>query len=439
MVWFVMVWFGVVTNEIPHLHICNFHHKPMLEECDLVPWPDDFIPETKSPKPTADNKTPMESRFKHVLSLDRRIAGQRLLPFPQPLWSDFKPRLDQLRTGTVKWGSQRVDEYFVKTLNSKYDGEKGTKFERLVLLDGRSIRCLKNFTAYIKAGPWDDRMRALVHFAQDQMWDVSNCWALALEEEFVRMLGIRFTGERCDGSKPERDTPGNCAHHLFVKSKGTLVSQIRNTTIRAWREAIYTRRPKAKDSTSPPKLNRDLSKGLPKIMHYENTLFAITGFGGWIGYCEGHPHLLQLQEHLPVSSPQEHSLVSSVSSVYTVPALGLPPTISVPAYETMEERTHSTMDSTSISNSIFPLAMSIEEKKAKLAQFFDNPEMAELLYAQFVKRIHPMAFAANAGLVPAEPFHNESNEQMNDESNEQMNALSNVSGTAPWQLADSTI
>jgi hypothetical protein len=76
--------------------------------------------------------------------------------------------------------------------------------------------------------------------------------------------------------------------------------------------------------------------------------------------------------------------------------------------------------------------MSIEEKKAKLAQFCDNPEVAELLYAQFVKRIDPMAFAANAGPidhmvfaandgpVPAEPFH--------DESNEQMNAVSNVSG-----------
>jgi hypothetical protein len=175
-----------------------------LEESDLVPWPDDFIPETKNPKPTVGCKTPMESRFQHVLSLDRRIGDERLLPFPQPLWCDFKPRLDELRTGTVKWGSQRVDEYFVKTLNSRYSGEKGTKYEPLVLLDGRPIRCLSNFTAYIKAGPWDDRMRSIVHFAQDQMWDVSNSWALPLEEEFARILGIRFTGLRADGSTPER-------------------------------------------------------------------------------------------------------------------------------------------------------------------------------------------------------------------------------------------
>jgi hypothetical protein len=44
---------------------------PRLVESDLVPWPIDFIPTVKDPKPTKDDETPMEDRFKHVASLDR--------------------------------------------------------------------------------------------------------------------------------------------------------------------------------------------------------------------------------------------------------------------------------------------------------------------------------------------------------------------------------
>jgi hypothetical protein len=278
-------------------------------ETDIVTWPVDFIPATNNPKPTLQDPLPMESRFKHMKCFDRRIGEDRETDSQGIKWDDFQPRLSELRTATVKWGSARVEQIFIKNLNDKFhyvrDPSKVNSYEcsldlrsQKLLLNGRSLRCLSDFTAFIRAGPWDNRMRDVVHYAQDGMWDVSNTWAVALEEEYTKMLGIRFSGERADPNNvPKRITQGNCAHYLFVKSKGTLVSTIRNTTRRVWREAIFVRRPiKDKQENFPSTTHKEKGSKIPKILHYDNVLRCTDGegyFGGVIGYCEGHPHLVK--------------------------------------------------------------------------------------------------------------------------------------------------
>lgn len=275
-------------------------------ETDIVTWPIDFIPATNNPKPTEQDPLPMESRFNHMKCFDRRIGVDRDMATEGIKWDDFKPRLSELRTATVKWGSARVEQIFIKNLNDKFhyvrdpsnvihECSSDLRSQKL-LLNGRSIRCLSDFTAFIRAGPWDNKMRDIVHYAQDVMWDVSNTWAVTLEEEYTKMLGIRFSGQRADPNNvPKRITQGNCAHYLFVKVKGTLVSTIRNTTRRVWREALFARRPiKDKQESVPSTTHKENNSKIPRILHYEHVLRCTDGegyFGGVIGYCEGHPKL----------------------------------------------------------------------------------------------------------------------------------------------------
>jgi hypothetical protein len=169
-------------------------------------------------------------------------------------------------------------------------------------------------------------MRAVVHYAQEGMWDASNTWAITLEEEFTMMLGIRFSSQRADPNNvPKRITQGNCAHYLFVKSKGTLVATIRNTTRRAWREAIFARRPiKDKQEPLPSTTHKEKDNKIPRILHYEHVMRqsymerASDGegfFGGIIGYCEGHPKLVK-PAAVP-TTPEDDTTASSLSTQET--------------------------------------------------------------------------------------------------------------------------
>lgn len=249
------------------------------------------------------------------------MGPNREEPYPTIKWEDFAPKLTQLRKGTVQWGAARVQELFIHRLNNKFDD---------LFLNGSRVNSLSSFTDFIKAGPWDDKMRAIVFYAQDGMWEKCNSWSYNLEAEYARMLGIKFTGMRANGTKPKRTHKGKCAHYLFVKCKGTLVNTIRNATKRAWKEALFNRKPKVTKVSEegggegillPMEMDADaMAKHVPKILHYQSRevaatsgFAAIPGFNGVIGICEGHASLQPMTQAVGMSfsSPSIASIASS--------------------------------------------------------------------------------------------------------------------------------
>lgn len=252
----------------------------MSEIPGFTEWPIDFIPQTHIPKshPIKD-PTPIESRMQFIHSLDRRLPAEREnTEFPALTIDEFGKRLSSLRDATYSWGGQRVKEIFVKNMLAKFDGEDE------LLLGGRKMRNHHDFCTIIKNGPWNDKMRAMVHYAQDGMWESNNRWSIQLEVEYAAMLGIKWSEKHSHVNyQEERRTEGNCAHHLFVKNKTSLVTRFRNTTKRLWLEAIYAREPTKNDTVKPSKI--------PRVVEYIKTTYALSGFIGWIGKCEGHATL----------------------------------------------------------------------------------------------------------------------------------------------------
>lgn len=254
-----------------------------------------------------DNQS-VADRWRHVKSLDRRMGVAREEPLPNIEWEEFSSKLTSLRKGTVQWGAARVQHLFIQRLHSKFDG--------IVSVDGSKVHSLSSFTDFVTAGPWDDRMRNIVFYAQDGMWEKCNSWSYNLEAEYARMLGITFTGVKANGSRPKRTHKGKCAHYLFVKCKGTLVNTIRNTTKRVWKEALFHRRPKTPKVPALTVMTENAesanhTRSIPKILHYTSSQ-AISGFTGVIGICEGHP---SLGGHLTLGLGSSAATSSAASSL----------------------------------------------------------------------------------------------------------------------------
>lgn len=222
--------------------------------------------------------TPWESRLKWVNSLDRRLPDEINGPFPNLELEDFKKRLSSVREGIYKWGGQRISEIFVQKMCEQFPEPD------LICVNGKKITSISDFCRFVIKGPWDDTMRVIVHYAQDGMWESDNKWSINLEKEIADMLAITWSGESVNPHfTPKRNTEGNCAHHLFVKKKNQVVTRIRDTTRRHWKEAIYARQPVKKDAKKTSKI--------PKVMSYIKVDSASRGFKGIIGYCEGHAEL----------------------------------------------------------------------------------------------------------------------------------------------------
>lgn len=233
----------------------------------------------KNPVSTDKDPTPIESRMRHIKALDRRLPDEvATSAFPPITVEQFKKRLCSLRDGIYRWGGQRIKEIFIENLSEKYPHLR---------LQGRGLTSVTAFCKFVRLGPWDDTMRAIVHYAQDGMWESDNKWSINLEKELADLLAITWSGAHANElHKPERNTDGNCFHHLFVKRKASLCTRIRDTTKRTWLEAIYARQPAARESY----LNKNKSQ-IPKVVEYIKIEFCVSGFRGILGYCTGHPKL----------------------------------------------------------------------------------------------------------------------------------------------------
>lgn len=284
-----------------------------METKDWTEWPDDFIPQVHQPHVgTSKDPTPWESRLKWVNSLDRRLPNENKGPFPNIKMDDFKKRLSSLREGIYKWGGQQISEIFVKMMCEKYPEAKQ------LCVQGKKISSISDFCKFVINGPWDDTMRTIVHYAQDGMWESDNKWSINLEKELTDMLAIRWSGKSVNQHFTcQRNTEGNCAHHLFVKKKNQVITRIRDTTRRHWKEAIYARQPIKKQAKKPSKI--------PKVMQYIKVDCTGRGFKGIIGYCEGHVELSETHTVLEAHSVLEvfggaSSNDDSTSDISSTPA-----------------------------------------------------------------------------------------------------------------------
>lgn len=270
-------------------------------ECEPTEWPDDFIPATNVVKPTDDDPTPIDDRFRnHLAAIDKRTKTEKNVQGQNELrgvsMSEFESRLRKLRVATVKWGAPRIEAIFVESLNRKYPDLRW---------NDKKIASSADFCQWIKKGPFDNYMHGVVAFATGEMWGDNNQWAINLEIEYHSLLRVKCTGVLSNGKRPKKSHKGNCSAAVFVKGKGSLVGKIRNCCKRRWKEAVYCRTEKPKiaekelepeddqeDQATDTKKDKKNNK-IPKLLMQEEATEETHGFHGYLGKCAGHPDLLQ--------------------------------------------------------------------------------------------------------------------------------------------------
>jgi hypothetical protein len=265
-------------------------------ETPYTKMPDDFIPLVRTLKPKVpEDPTPLDDRFQHLSVLDRRQDGAQGSVLSGISIEDFERRLQCLRMATLKWGNSEMEKYFVQELNRQYP--------HLRVLN-HPLNSSADFCEWIKQGIWDNEKRAIVDFASHTMWGDNNQWAINQERRFTKMLQIQFTGYKANGAQMNKMHQGKCAAAIFVKSKGCLVTKIRNTCKRRWKEAVYSRNeePKIADEesvesgqSSENSVRSENKRKVPILLHQEVANVETHGFTGIVGYCEGHPKLAVLK------------------------------------------------------------------------------------------------------------------------------------------------
>lgn len=242
------------------------------------------MPQEKEPKATIKDPTPWESRYGWKLALDRRVGEARKDNFPDLTMEMFKEKMTSMREAIYRWAGQKVKEVFVDKMHEKFDEQDQLRWQ------GRKINSVAGFLEIIKAGPWNDEMRRMVAYAQDTLWDTSNDWTKPLVTEISDLMAIKWSGSHANKNRPEgRTTDGNCIKHLLVKRKNSLVTNFRDNTRRIHYEGIWCREvpeKKPKEKVGTTKASR-----IPRVVEYIRVTHAVSGFIGYIGYCEGHPKL----------------------------------------------------------------------------------------------------------------------------------------------------
>ena len=79
-----------------------------------------------------------------------------------------------------------------------------------------------DFVEWVKTGVWDNFKRKVVAFVQT-MWGNNNQFAIDKEEKLADMLGIEFTGIKCNGERMVRYHKGCAIAALLVKIKGSII------------------------------------------------------------------------------------------------------------------------------------------------------------------------------------------------------------------------
>ena len=232
--------------------------------------PDDFIPFNHKLKATNTDPTPLNDRYQHLKAIDKRSANEQGTPIPGMTLGLFETRLQKIRDGIIRWAASLVENHFVVSMIEKYPES--------------NITSSAEFCEMYKRGPNTKTMRAMASYAIDAMWGSNNQWAINAEVEMCKMLRIRFSGLKSNGTTAKKTHPGKCITKLAVRRKGSLVEKVRNTGKRVWKEGIYSR-------SESPKMGGTSKTGVPKMLKQIDATIGEHGFNGKLGLCEGHKDL----------------------------------------------------------------------------------------------------------------------------------------------------
>lgn len=188
----------------------------------------------------------------------------------EKLSQDYKNRLYNLRDMVVGLGKPRGSNVFGLRFNGRFT---------TYLYNGKKIQSIEDFKDAIINEPYDNSMREMIHYVQNQMWGRGNTYALQIEAKIMQLLKLRYVDEYCDLTKdkyPKKIHPGGCIKTMLVRLKqSSMVNAIRRLVRNQHCETLYHRN--------------------VKISSYVPCIIKVTkkshGFNGYLGLCVGHPDL----------------------------------------------------------------------------------------------------------------------------------------------------
>jgi hypothetical protein len=267
-----------------------------------------------------------------------------------------------LRKCTVAWGSAKVEEFFLRKMNANGGPTNNVKdgLKDLMRFGGGKINSLTEFTAWVKLGTLDCKMRAVIKYGMYNIWGSDNLWAIDIEKEFTRMLGITWLPHCADGLMQQRISKGRCAAHLFVKCKGSLVGTIRNAQKSAHSSSLLVREPKKKmggDAATAVTKGKVMKKIPREVVHCDSATV----------HCDSATTVAQAPATYVVPATNEvvraTNVVPVVAPVTHVVPIVLPPSVVAPIQVLVLESTSTPSSSLTTPNSA---QLQAETDKAEL-------------------------------------------------------------------------
>lgn len=220
----------------------------------------------------------------------------------------FEKALGTFRRAVMNWCAPKMEAYFVAAMNKEYPDLK---------YKGRPISSFEDFLNFYKAGPNDNKMRAIVYYAISGVWTTNNQWALNFEQEFCEMMNITILDTNAVGDLPEKPSAGKWVAKSCIRRKTAWPNMVREIGQKCWLEAILHRSEKKIKGTIQA-AERKERKGIPRILVVRYASKERDGFPGSLALCAGHPSLLKMREN--EDFPR---IVGSPSAATTVSALTL--------------------------------------------------------------------------------------------------------------------
>jgi len=237
-------------------------------------------PQLKVPKDFIVNRNnvtegQMTHRYAIARELDDKVTTQ-----------DVEETNYEVRAFVLRTADTLVDEYFTERFNQRYPN----------FVPGRTLTCMADFVEWHATLPFDMKMAEAAQYAMITVWG-KNKYALTMETELKRRLGIVYTGLVCNLEDLKKHKfPGGSLHDLCVTVKNRKSEPIRRNGRMIHKEYPCSRT--AKD-------NQKFSCKLPRPVGKLARCVEIHGYRGHVRICEGHSEAGQFIKE--TSDPQENS------------------------------------------------------------------------------------------------------------------------------------
>ena len=241
---------------------------------DFVEIPPNFFYPKGSPK-----GQDLTNRFLIWNCLDRRTGAGRETP----------QDLTQAKFATMLISGRRLILKLAEPMIKKFFEEKFSEAFPEVRYNNRKISTIGDLFKYVQKGPWDNKMREIVHYSLHAMWGTSNAWALTAEQDILSILEMKYGPKKISShgakEKRQKNHPGDFCKVMCVNKKGSMLVPLKNLVRKVYKEAIYVRT-QAEDKI----LGSKPGKNIPKVAWIRKAATRTSyGFEGLIGICVGHP------------------------------------------------------------------------------------------------------------------------------------------------------